>query len=372
VSQDNLVWDDSVVSFVTVQFNPAASRYEIEFAPVSTRYIKVVNSGVNSVPGVNVTEIEAFEARDQIGEISESRSSHYADARIGWQVNRRWFASLDMSGRIEPHTGSVSQRLDYDYSLRARYQPTRTLAHTFTWSQSWQQFEGTTSDLRSDGATYSLLYDPLPTLGGSFSAALRQNTEAGEASLRSASGTFAANATPWPAVRASADLGASRVDQPRVDYLVDSWNFRFSLESDITRSLRASVAWRHQESWAGDDREHRVLRGLALSGELQFTNTVFGRASVIFNDDRTFSRSENYLLSWWLLARLAITGQYNSDQTEGSFGSERWSVGASLDAFDRLFGLRNVTIYVQFSDVNQETDLGSNILSWQQGVRATF
>ena len=110
---------------------------------------------------------------------------------------------------------------------------------------------------------------------------------------------------------------------------------------------------------------------MSFSGELQVTSSIFARASMTVSDGQAFARSEDYLLSWRLFARLQITGQFNSDVGD-TFNSERYSINGTLDLFERLFGLRNVTIYVRFSEVDQGSGRGSHILSWQQGLRATF
>ena len=146
---------------------------------------------------------------------------------------------------------------------------------------------------------------------------------------------------------------------------------RLTVDTEVTRSLRALVTWSHRESLSDSDDELRILQQLSFSGELQVTSTVFARALITVSDGDAFAQSEDYLLSWRLFARLQLTGQYNSDVGD-TFNSRRYSVDGTLDLFDRLFGFRNVTVYVRFSDVDQGVSRGSHILSWQQGLRATF
>ena len=372
VSDDNLNWNDTAVLSNLTRFNPALSRYEIEFSEVSTRFIKVVNSGLNTVADVQVTEIEAFESRSDVGEVQEQRSSHLADVRLVWDISRKWQTSVDLIGRLEPPSGSVSRRLNYDYGLRASYHPGRGVTHVFRWAQSWQDFEFGDRDLRDDTAGYTLLYDPLPTLRTSASASFRQSFEASVARFRSANALVGASATPWRAIRTSAEVGATRVDQPVIDLITDSWTTRLTLDTDITSSLNALLTWSHQQSYSGPENDLRVLRRLTFGGELHVTSTIFGRATVTLSDDESFFRSEDYLVSWRLFAKLLLTGQVNSDVGGASLNSERYSINGTLDLFERLFGFRNVTIYVRFSEVEQSAGRGSHILSWQQGLRATF
>lgn len=370
ISDDNLAWDSASVLYTNSAFNPTLSRYEIEFNEISTRYIKVVNSGVNTILDVQVTEVEVFESRPDTEDFRQDASSHLADARLAWTINAKWQASVDAVARLEPSSGSLGQRLDYNYALRTRYQARRDLAHVLRWAQSWQEFEESRADLRDDTAGYSLLYDPLATLGTNFSMSFRQSEEGGETTLRSGSALVGADATPWRSVRAGAEFGVSRIDQPVLGYMSDSWNTRFTVDTDITRQLRALGTWLHQESRR--DGELRVLRRGTASAELQVTSAIFARGSYTISRDLGFSRRQDYLLSWRLFVRLLLTGQATIDDNDAQSDLERYSVNATLDLFDSFLGLRNVTVYVRFSDVDQRGAGGSHILSWQQGLRAAF
>jgi hypothetical protein len=371
-SDDNLNWDDSAIQFVRSGFNPTVSRYEIEFNEVPARFIKVVNSGVNAIAGVLVTEIEVFEALSVTDEVEQDTSAHLADAGLVWNVNPKTQISTDGLVRLQPPSGSVGQRLEYNYTMRARYQPSYRSAHVLRWSQSWQDFEEDERDLRGDALGYSFLFDPLPTLGASLSANFRQADEGGELSLRSIGALAEANASPWRTIRASAEFGVSRIDQPIANVTNDSWNTRVTLDTEITRQLTALVTWFHQEAISDRDNQLRVLQRFTINGELQLTSAIFARAAVSLFDDDTFNRSQEYLLSWRLFTRLLLSGQVSSDYSGIGAKSERYSVNGTLDLFDRLFGFRNVTIFARFSDVDQSEAGGSRILSWQQGLRATF
>lgn len=372
VSDDNQNWSEPAALVVNSRFVPSLLRYEIEFDGVSARYVKVVNSGVNTIPDVEVTEIQVFEALPVTGEIEQDASSHLADTRLVWDASRRWRFSVDAIGQIQPPTGTVSRRANYDYSLQARYAARLGLAHVLRWSQSWQDLEGKDRDLRDDSASYSLLYDPLPTLGASLSGNLRQTTEGGEASLRSANVLLGGNAMPWTTLRATAEVGLNRIDDLFADYITDSWQTRVGLDADITRHLGANVTWFHQESYSGPEDEHRVLRRVSAGAELQVTSAIFVRARMGLLDDGPTSRSDEYLVSWRLFTRILVSGQANLDEDGSGATVRRYSVTGNLDLFDRALFLRNVTAYVRFSDVDQSEVDGSRILSWQQGLRATF
>lgn len=372
VSDDNLNWDTSPVLFLDVRFNPTLSRYEIEFNELRARYVKVVNGGVNSVVDVQVTEVEVFESLPVTEEVERDASSHLADARLVWNLNPRWQATVDGLVRLDPPSGTLGQQLDYSYGLRARYQPHVGLAHIWRWSQAWREFEDETRNIRDDTAGYTFQYDPLPTVGTTVSASFRQSFEDQQLSLRSASGLFGVSALPLRTIRTSAEFGVSRVDQPSVGYLTDTWNTRWSLDTEITRQLRALVTWLHQESRDDGSDGIRVQRRVSFTGELQVTSAIFGRASVSLSDDRNFYRTQDYLLSWRLFDRLLLTGQARLDEGSAGYDTRRYSVNGYLDLFDRFLLFRNVTVYLQFSDLDQSEGGGSHIVSWQQGLRAAF
>ncbi|RKZ14121.1 hypothetical protein DRQ53_12305 [bacterium] len=371
ISEDNLNWDDSAILAVNSSFNAAVSRYEIDFNEVSARYVKVVNGGLNSVAGVQVTEIEVFESLPVSQDVEQDASSHQADARLVWNIDPDWQASVDGVARLEPQSGTLEQRLDYSYSMRVRYQPRMQVAHVIRLSQFWQEFEEAGRDLRDDTAGYSFLYDPLPTLGSNISASFRQSYVDDELSLRLGNALLGANATPWRAIRVAAEFGVSRVDQPVQGFLNDAWNTRLSIDSEITRQFKALVTWLHQESRR--DNEIRVLRRVTMRGELQVTSAVFARASYTVADDHNFSRMQDYLLSWRLFVRLLLTGQARIDDSNAKAAdSSRYSLNASLDLLESFLGFRNVTLYARFSDVDQRDAGGLRIISWQQGIRAAF
>jgi hypothetical protein len=77
-------------------------------------------------------------------------------------------------------------------------------------------------------------------------------------------------------------------------------------------------------------------------------------------------------LSWRLFTQLLLTGQAIIQDGSPTSESERYSVTGNLDLFDRFLIFRNVTVYARFSDVDQRASGGSRILSWQQGLRASF
>ena len=372
LSDDNLTWSDAETQGARSTFDPSLLRYEIEFTEVAARFIKVVNSGTNAIPGVMVTEMVVFESVPvKNGEEIDS-SSHIADLRLGWDINPQWNTALELSGRIEPSSGSVSQRKSYDYNLRTQYHRGFRSSHTLVFGQSWQEQQDESRDLREDSAAYTFAYDPLAALGTSTSMSFRNSAEGGLTSLRSLSARTGATASPWRSVRTSAEVGVSAVDQPIVAYETESWNTRVTLDAEITRWARSWISWLHQESRGGPEETLRVLRRLSFSLDLRLSRAITGRAEIDLTDDRQFQSSQIYVLSWRSADRLVLSVQYRGDQRQGGAKSRQVYFDAHLVAFKRLIGLRNVTAYVQFSDLEQESSGVSSIISWQQGLRASF
>ncbi|HKK72428.1 MAG TPA: discoidin domain-containing protein, partial [Candidatus Krumholzibacteria bacterium] len=137
VSDDGIEWNE-VTDTPIETFNTALLRYEIEFMPVSTRYLKVVNGGTNDAPVVFVTEIEVYEALQETGEVSREATTHLANTTLSWRATESLDVTLDASARLEPAQGTVGDREGYDYAARARWQMVDDLQWSGRWEQAWQ------------------------------------------------------------------------------------------------------------------------------------------------------------------------------------------------------------------------------------------
>lgn len=364
-SEDGLNWTLATSSPFR-RFDPAFLRYELEFAPIQGRYVKVVNGGLNETAGVLVTELEIFESNERVGEVETHATTHFADAALRWRASDDVLMNLTTSARLEPQQGSVGDRTSYDYSLRGSWDQTESVQWNGRWEQAWQRFGGTRPALRDDLLSATLIYDPLPTLGTSSSASVRRSAEGGE-TLRTIYGLFAtADARPISALDVVVDGLVSHLDDPAADRTSDIWSVRTGLDAAVTRSLNVIGSWSHQETRVMPVNELVIRRFWTLDVDLQLTERLFARAGMTWVVDRRFSRRQSYLLNWRMGARLVLSGQLIYDDGTGGFQTDRVSFSATLDVNSRT------SAYVRFAEIEQGPDGDDRTMSWQQGLRMIF
>lgn len=341
-------------------------RFEIEFEPVATRYVKVVNRGANEVPDVLVTEIQVLEQLPVNGDIERDSSSHLATTQVNWRASDSVSLLADTSARLEPGQGTSDDRRAVDYALRLEWKPARTLRHVARAQQAWQFFEGQDATLRDDVVAYSLLYDPLPTLSASTSASARR-TSIGEVRDQEAlSWLVETNARPLSTVYVVVEGLLSRFDQPTAGTRADSWQLRASSDLDVTRSLGVLLSWSHRETELEPEAELRVRQSWAVSAILQLAPNLNARAGLTWLDDLRFSRRQDYLLSWILANRITASGQMVLEDSGGGFAADRHAVNLTFDLTSRTM------LYASFSRLDQRAAGGELNESWQQGVRMSF
>lgn len=196
-SQDNLTWT-KVISTSGLVMDPFENRFEIKFAPITTRYLKVVVSPLDqnavqalSIPGflppfnVFVTEIQAFNEVPAAGvqgrtsttsqilnmdvkvrlldtpSLYYDGSFFYTSSSPGgftkWTLDNALLADhrfnevVSASGRVarEDSDEPLGRREAYIYNATLRVTPLKTLTHTLAYSGRTEQFQGKTNDSNS-------------------------------------------------------------------------------------------------------------------------------------------------------------------------------------------------------------------------------
>ncbi len=97
---------------------PSLEEDEIGFSAVTTTYIKVVKEGLNEVPVVYVTEIQAFQALEITGEDTREGHTNYVDLHTGYDFTDWLDGAFDVSYRKEDAPGGFGDRSNFDYALR--------------------------------------------------------------------------------------------------------------------------------------------------------------------------------------------------------------------------------------------------------------
>jgi hypothetical protein len=368
VSPDNLNWA-LYTSVPQVVFNAGLLRYEIGFSTVAARYIKIVNTGLNEVVEVLVTELQAFaEVATSVDQTLQStQTAHLADARVGYEWSQSLRSSLDLSLRNEPGVGGLGDRNSLDYAFRTLWRQSRTVSHNARWEQSWQLFpEQDGEDLRDDVVGYTFLLEPLPTLSASASGSARWGYLEGQLDQEIFSAVAEVNGRPTRVFSFLSQLGANRVNLIGFGRQSDTWTTRFSIDGAMTRTLDLILTWTYQETTVDPVAELRVRRIYNAGINFRPTNTIFARATLNWINDVSDSIIHSYLISWNLLPKVTLVGQAYINESAEDFRTERYIANLTYNLS------RRSSLYVRYSDVDQTGAGGLRTTSWQQGLRITF
>ncbi len=367
ISGDNLNWE-LYTAAPTVEFNAGFNRYEINFAQVETRYIKVVNTGFNDIQTVFVTELQLLQEIESTNETESTRSqaSHLADISASYRHSEKVTSSADFSYQHEPSLSTGSSRDNFYYSLSTRWDQSRIVTHVLKWQQGFQQFDIDEHDLRNNSALYNLLVAPLDRLEFSMSANLR-TSYIGDLKDQDNKGVLlVASGTPLIGLNMSSEIGYSRSDQILANSTSDIWRFRFSMDGAVTRTLDAIFSFSHQFTKTQQTGRERTRNQYSASFNYRFTRTIFLRGAVDIVDDENTYISQNYTVSWNMTPRLSVSSQANLTSDDGDENTQRYSVNANYK-----LGARS-SLYITYSSSDFTEAGGNKTTSAQAGFRTGF
>jgi hypothetical protein len=363
-SSDNLSWQ-LVDANPTIEFNVALDRYEIEFDSIETRYVKVVNAGLNPVAEVFVTEIQAFRERGS-DELERTERDHLVDGRVSYRVTERLDTSADFTYQHDTAAITVEDRDVIDYALRGRYRQSDVVSHEVWWDQSYQDFEGPGDDLSDRSASYTLRLDPLPTLTSSLSLSNRRSFIDGERELEATSALAEASGMPVRGLNLSMEVGRNRNDAFFLGRRDISWTYRASLDGSFTRSLDAIISYLYRRTTSRPEDEARNRNEYSLGFDYRMTRTILGRGTVTIVNDVRDTVSQDYLLTWNLTPKLSLGAQAFLDDVDEGVSTDRYNANLNFYVNQRT------TLYLTYSIVDFTGAGGVRTDSFQQGLRASF
>jgi len=365
VSNDNLTWQLRTANPRQV-FNGALNRYELSFDAVVSRYIKAVNSGLNDVAQVFVTELEVFEQLSDFPEDSITALSHQLDGRLDYRFNEKWRASFDLSFQVDENPGRRGDRSRGAAGTRVNYVASPTVSHNFNWQLSNQWYEVGDADVRENTATYTLVLTPLETLRGSASLSDRITWLGNDWAQRNTSAALDANTDLLHGLNLNVGGGASVFDDALADLNYQSWNVRARLEAALTSTLDLSLDATHFESLEtnADDRRLRRIYGVGL--DWRMTRDVFARLSLRDTREETNRYSIDGLLSWNILPSLSVSAQHYELGVDEVVTTLRQSINLNWEM------TRRANVYLRLAKVDLSGSGGDRTTSFQQGFRIGF
>ena len=364
ISEDNINWE-LYNTAPSVTFDLVYNRYEIIFDDVTTRYIKIVNGGVNFDDNVYVTEIQALIRKDFDREYKKSSTSHLIDVNTTYKINKKTEASADLSYLNQPGGSFEGRNQEIYLTLTSKYQPTTKLTHNVKLQNGYRDYDLASDNFRNLSLMYSLLYSPLPTLDFSLSLFHNDNFTSGDKTQENNNAFLQAYGNILKTLNATIEIGVSRNNQFLSNQRFDTWNFRTSLDGNLTRRIDYIATFMHQLVQNVDNDDSRSKNQYGVSFNYRMTNTIFIRGRMDVLDDARTYVSHEYNISWNILPRLSIgalilTNDWGDDTTE------RYNLYANYTIRSRA------SIYFNYVDNKYEQNGGLNSTSLQIGFKTGF
>lgn len=367
VSEDNLNWQFHAGAAQTT-YNASLLRYQIAFARVETRYVKVVNAGLNEIATVHVTELEAYLASAVPGrESKRQREIHAAELQLARPLGARGSASLTLGLREEPEQAGVSGRRDFNYLLRAQQELDAHWSQSLRWDQSWQNFaDRDDGDLRNDGISWTLSHAPLPTLRTQGGITHRQFRRGDALSQELTAANARLAMTPFPNLDLQFEGSRSRNIQYDGDLRSETWLGRTGIQASPWPRLRLELDYRYQHSRVKPSQRLVVRRNYGAMLSLRLSDSIQGRSSAQITHDEDVTLIQDHVLTWRLSPRLSLSGQANLTDLSDDQDSRRYSGTLNL-----AFG-RRTALYARIAISDLRGSGGERTTSFQQGIRTTF
>jgi len=326
VSADNLIWN-RLTSPVFVEFNSSFNRYEINFNQQTTRYIKAVNSGLNDVLSVLVTEIQPFIELAEVERDTKSRTTHTIDLSTNYIFSKTFESTADINIRTEPAGDFGNNRDEIYYSFTGRHRPSGKVSQVARYQAGFEDFKNGGSRNDNQALSYSLLYSPLPTLAFSFAAISRTDYIERTKTRETNNLFFQANGNILAGLDLSLEAGYGRNNQFDSKTKFDNWTYRLSTDAIIHRSLDAifNVLYQVNENLSAGTTRHR--RQYNANFNYRLTRTILLRGSITYDDDENSNYLyQEYNLSWNMTRRMTIGALATVNDGNDGIRSQRANV----------------------------------------------
>ncbi len=308
MSSDNLYWTRLSES-PSVLFNTGFDRYEITFPVQETRYIKTVNSGTNDIVTVLVTEIEALEEAPETERIEKSQEVHTFDIGGTYRFSERLHSNADLTYKYEPKGDFRDSKDQLYYTISARHMPRTYLSQFVRFQAGFDHYKSSGIEDKTRKISYSLLARPLKSADFSFSVSSQQDYQDDSRTLEIRNAILEANGNILRGLDIQGEVGFSRINRFDSGKEYNSWTYRLSSASSITRSLDLNASFLYQSTRDNVFFQPRRRRQLSLNSNYRATGAILLQASYYVNDDNgIYNITQDYDLNWNIGRNLTIGG----------------------------------------------------------------
>ena len=365
-SEDNVVW--TPIPSTTSLYNVGFSRYEVSFPSTTTRYVKVVNTGLNEIAEVFVTEIQALIDIGNQSEIKRQQTVHLATLSNTFRLSSKVTSGADIFLRRESGSSLAALRNETMYNVNTRYEISKTMATGIRGELGFIDYKRPSTDIdKLVSVSYDFQYKPLPTLAFLLSLLSRHNYIKSMKAQEINNASVRATGDPLERLHASTELGWSQNDLHQLNLIYDTWTYRLAINGGVIRSLDAAINYFYQRTEeAGSaksrsknqyaaDLSWRVSRNIVLQGNVNLTQDFQNRYL-----------TQDYSVSWSASPKLNVSAAAYLTQLQDNSHSNRYNVQLQYSLTARS------VIMASYSDNDQSFAGGNSIAVLQVGLRTAF
>jgi hypothetical protein len=365
-SQDNVVWNQVVSA--TSLYSVGFSRYEISFPEDTTRYIKVVNSGLNEVASVFVTEIEALIDIGNQSEIRRHQTTHLVTLNNSFRLTSKWTSSADIYLRRESGSSLAALRNETNYAVSTRYKISATLQNGIRYELALTDYRKPSSDIdKTSSLSYDLQYRPLETLAFLLSMATRHSYIGSMRAQELNNASARATGDPLARLHVSTELGWSRNNLYQGNLRYDTWTYSLGMNGGVFRSLDAGITYLYQRTADATSSAARSKSQYSANATYRLTANILVQGNVdLVHDFHNRSLSQEYMLSWNASAKLNLSASVFLTELNGGSNSNRYYAQVQYYVTPRS------ALLVSYSEYDLSPASGSSTAALQVGFRTAF
>ncbi len=365
-SADNIVWNQ--VTGSTSFFNISFSRYEISFPSDTTRLIKAVNSGLNEVPTVFVTELEALVEIGNQPDIKREQTIHQANLNNTFLLSSKLTAGADVYLRRESGRSLSVLRNETDYAASTRFKFSEALQNGVRYEIDLINFEKGTPDVdKTSSVAYDLQYRPMETLAFLLSAASRHSYIGPMKSQELNNAILRALGDPFVRLHIATEVGYSGNNLYAGNLRYNTFVYNMSVTGGIFRFLDAGVTYGYQHT---DDVRNALIRTknqYSLLVTYRMTRHILMQGNVdLTHDFNNRYISQEYLVSWTASPKLSLSGSAYLTEQYGASRTDRYN--AQL----QYYVTARTSLLVMYTEYDLTPTLGNRTAAIQAGIRTSF
>jgi hypothetical protein len=243
-SADGEFWSLAAGS-VAYTFNGLENRFEIRFAPVSARFVKIVNTNFSrNEPPLAVTEILVSSRETRSGRRNLTESNQSGNLSVAWSAHPNMDVGFNtFASRLANDTGSGLQtNRDLNSTLTTTLRPADKVVTSLRLQAIQRDSEQGVPE--SDRiASLGLAVTPLPTLDLSVTGTHRRNTSPTDLLVQADSVNFRADARFLHDVETALDLGILRQEEGILGRTTSRRTARLLLATTLRPGLLLSNNW---------------------------------------------------------------------------------------------------------------------------------